>query len=325
MKILLTGITGFIGGHLCQQLITDRQHTIVALIRPKTKQNRYDRFAKHVKIVETDLTDAGAINRIFQQDTIEWMFHLAAMRGGGAASKEEFDRINIEAPVVLANAALKHGAKFLFCSSVGVFGTIPQRLPPTEETSKIGDNYYHYTKIEAEKQLLALQQQGLQLSILRPIITYGTGDRGFPFLLIKLIEKGILLLPTRDITIHLVDVRTLIQAFINVSRTPSAIGKIYTITDKEPVSLRMLVHHISMKLCGKPYPGWKIFPTFLYRLAESGFEHLLKNDAWMTRVKLMSRDWYYDGSFAEKELGIQSKETIPNIDYVVEWYKHVTR
>ncbi len=323
MNVLITGITGFIGGHLCQKLIDEGKHKIVALVRPQTRKERYERFADAIRISETEITDETAIHRIFAQHQIESVFHIAAMRGGGAASKEKFDQSNIEAPVVLANAALKCSAKFLFCSSVGVFGTIPAQLPPNEETPRNGDNYYHYSKIEAERRLHVLQVQGLQLTIIRPIITYGTGDYGFPFLLIKLAEKGFLLLPGRDIQIHLVDVRTLVEAFLKAANTPAATGKTYNMTDKTPVSLNALVNHISMQLHGRPYPVWKIFPTPLYRLAEFGFERVLKSDAWMTRVKLMSRDWYYDGTLAERELQLQRKETIPNIDYVISWYKNI--
>ena len=325
MNILITGITGFIGGHLCQRLIDEQKHDIVALVRPQTKKERYERFGKGVHIVETALTDQEEIDQIFRQHQFDCVFHVAAMRGGGAGSQAEFDLSNIDAPVILANASLKYETKFLFCSSVGVFGTIPQQLPPTEKTPRIGDNYYHYTKIEAEKRLLVLQDQGLQLVIIRPIITYGTGDHGFPFLLIKLTEKGLLFLPGQDIQIHLVDVRTLIDAFLQATWNADTLGKIYTVTDKAPVSLKALVSHISLQLRGEPYSAWKIFPTPLYRLAEFIFERVLKNDAWMTRVKLMSRDWYYDGTLAEKELHIQPKETIPNIDYVIEWYKGVMR
>jgi nucleoside-diphosphate-sugar epimerase len=322
MKVLITGITGFIGGHVCQRLMADGAHTIVGLVRPNTPETRYHQFRPAIQVNEIDLTDRVAIDALFAQQQFDWVLHIAALRGGGAASRAEFDRSNIDAPLVLANAALKYGARFVLCSSVGVFGTIPQDLPPTEATPKVGDNYYHFTKIEAERRLSALQTQGLQLVIVRPIITYGIGDRGFPFLLIKLTEHGLLLLPTQDIQIHFVDVRTLAEAFAQILTAPDAIGKTYTITDRAPVSLHALVNHIASRLIGRPYPGWKRFPTGFYRLAEFGFAHVFKSEAWLTRVQLMSRDWYYDGTPAARDLRLQLHETIPNFDYVIDWYQH---
>lgn len=321
MKILITGITGFIGGHVCQRLMADDTHTIIGLVRPESPETRYDEFRPAIRVQSLNFTDRMAIDALFAQHQFDWVLHIAALRGGGAASRTEFDRSNIDAPIILAEAALKYGARFVFCSSVGVFGTIPQHLPPTETTPKVGDNYYHFTKIEAERRLSALQAQGLPLVIVRPIITYGIGDRGFPFLLIKLTEQGLLPLPTQDIHIHLADVRTLAEAFAQIVMTPETMGKTYTITDVAPVSLDALVNHIASRLTGRPYPGWKRFPTSLYRLAEFGFAHVIKNEAWLTRVQLMSRDWFYDGALAAHDLCLNLPATIPNFDYVIEWYQ----
>ncbi len=320
MNILITGITGFIGGHLCQRLLDDEKHEIVALIRPHTQKARYERFVNAVQMIEADLTDQAAIDRIMTEHHIDCVFHIAAMRGGGAASPEEFDNANIQAPIVLAEAALTHQAKYIFCSSAGVFGTIPARLPPDETTLRNPDNYYHYTKIEAERRLHDLEKQGVHLVIIRPIITYGSGDRGFPFLLVQLVDRGLLLLPTQDIRIHLVSVETLVEAFVQAAVRPEAVGKCYTITDNSPVSLRAFVNHIATQLHGQPYPDWKRFPTPLYRLGEFFFERILNNDAWKTRVKLMSRDWYYDGSKAAKELQLHLKDTFSGIEDVITYY-----
>lgn len=326
MKILLTGITGFIGGHVCQRMLTDNiADTLIGLVRPGTDAARYQHFGKSVQIIETALTDVAAIEALFARHHFDWVVHLAAQRGSGTASRAEFESSNIEAPLVLAKAALKYRARLVFCSSVGVFGTIPKDLPPTEATVRVGDNYYHYTKIEAEKRLLALQTQGLQLVIVRPIITYGIGDRGFPFQLIKLTAQGFLWLPIQDIQIHLVDVRTLSDVFLRILQTPESIGKTYTVTDQAPVSLTTLVNHIALKVMGRPYPRWKRCPTVFYRLAEFGFERVLHNETWLTRVKLMSRDWYYDGTLVEQDLRLHLKPTIPNIDDVIEWYNNINR
>ena len=323
MNVLITGVTGFIGGHLCQRLLTAPQHAVTALVRPQTQKERYARFEPAVRIVAAELTDAASMQQLFARQQFDWVFHLAAIRGGGAAAPAEFERVNITAPLILAKAALAAGAKFLFCSSAGVFGTIPAQLPPTEATPRNGDNYYHYTKIEAEKQLRDLQARGLQLIILRPLITYGIGDRGFPFMLLKLIDRGLLFLPRQDLRIHLVDVRTVAEAFLRAAQTPAAIGQAYLLTDRAPVALHTFVHHISRRLRGKPYPAWKMLPLPFLRLAEFGFGQMPKSDAWLTRVRLMSRDWYYDGSLAAKELQLELPETIPNFDYVLDWYRQV--
>lgn len=323
MKILITGITGFIGGHVCQRLLTEGIQDVTALVRPGTLQERYARFRRGARVLAMDFTDDESLDRLFTEGVFDCVCHIAAVRGGGNASREEFERSNIQASLALAQAARRHGARFLFCSSAGVFGTIPQQLPPTEETPKVGDNYYHYTKIEAERRLLELQEQGLRLTIIRPIITYGLGDRGFPFQLVHLTAQGLLVLPTQDISIHLVDVQSVVEAFLRAATRQDVCGKIYTIADQSPVSLRALVQFIATRLAGKRYPAWKIIPTSVLRMAEYGIEHILKNDLWMTRVKLMSHDWWYDGSLAARELQVQPKMTIPNFAAMIDWYRSI--
>ena len=321
MKILLTGLTGFIGGHLGRRLVQTREHQLVGLVRPQTDPARFAPFAADMRIIPLEFTDAAAVNRLFAQEQFDCVLHLAAIRGGGAATQAEFYRSNVQAPLTLARAALQQQARFVFCSSVGVFGTIPRDLPPTEQTPRHGDNYYHATKIEAEARLRSLAQQGLDLVIIRPIITYGEGDRGFPFVLMKLIDQGVLLLPTRDLQIHLVDVQTVVAAFVRAAICPAARGKVYTVTDKTPISLTALVDHFARQLHGRPYPTWKRVPTACLRLAEWGLAHVVSSEAWLTRVQLMSRDWYYDGSDAARDFQIDLPETIPHINRALAWYQ----
>jgi nucleoside-diphosphate-sugar epimerase len=52
--------------------------------------------------------------------------------------------------------------KFIFCSSVGVFGTIPEKVPANLGNPLNGDNEYHYSKIIAEKASSAIHRYGSQ-------------------------------------------------------------------------------------------------------------------------------------------------------------------
>ena len=131
----------------------------------------------------------------------------------------------------LAEETLKQNGKFIYCSSVGVFGTIPKELPPTEATERVGDNYYHLSKILAEEQLQKMTKDGLNLIIIRPTITYGIGDFGFPFSLIKMVDKGIFF-RCRNTKIHLVDVNYLAEAFIKATTLDLKNGSAYNIVDK---------------------------------------------------------------------------------------------
>jgi nucleoside-diphosphate-sugar epimerase len=251
-------------------------------------------------------------------DTI---FHIGAIRGGAQASRETYKKVNVEATAHLAKIALERQAKFIFCSSVGVFGAIPRHLPPTEATDRQRDNYYHTTKILAEEKLHRLRGEGLNYVIIRPSITYGTDDFGFPYALINMINKGIFINCAASVKINMVDIRTLAQTFINAATTSVKNGSAYNLCDQSPVDLKDLVNFISQHLFHSNYPKIKTLPTFVFRLGEFVFARILKNEIWKARFQLISRSWYYDPQPAMEALTITPKETIPNFKYVIDWYK----
>jgi nucleoside-diphosphate-sugar epimerase len=323
LNILITGITGFIGGHLCRKLLDKKQHNqIIGLIRKNTDITRYQEFKDKKVICKLgELTDSEFINSVFNEYKFDIVYHIAAIRGGRNFSKKEYYETNVNATKYIAKQCLKHNCKLIFCSSVGVFGAIPEELPPNEQTKRKDDNYYHFTKIEAEKELQKLVKEGLKLIIIRPSITYGIGDYGFPYTLIKLVDKGLMILPTKEIKINIVDVNTLISAFINAGKANLPSGNTYNIADKNPVPLKKLVDFISYQLKNKKYSSLKKMPTPLLQLLDFTFSNLIKNELWKARVELISKNWYYDVTPAEKDLDITFHNTIPDFQYVIDWYK----
>ncbi|MBN2017875.1 MAG: NAD(P)-dependent oxidoreductase [Candidatus Cloacimonetes bacterium] len=323
MNILITGITGFIGGELCKTLLIEKSNKITTLMRLNTAIERFVFFKKNnVNCIEGDIADRDFIHSVFKKK-FDVVYHIAAIRGGRDFSKKEYYRSNVDAAVNIAEECLEHNVKMIFCSSVGVFGAIPKELPPTENTVRQQDNYYHYTKIEAEKKLKELVPQGLNLVIIRPSITYGIGDYGFPFTLIKLIDKGMMLLPSKDIMINMADVSTLIQAFILAGTAKIKSGSAYNIADRHPVSLKGLTHFINHELKNSDYPKWKKLPNFLSKLGLIIFSKLMKNELWTARIELISKSWFYDVTPAMKDLKIIPHDTVPAFSYVIDWYKQI--
>ncbi|MCP4401474.1 MAG: NAD(P)-dependent oxidoreductase, partial [bacterium] len=176
-----------------------------------------------------------------------------------------YKRVNVDATEALARVAIKKSAKFIYCSSVGVFGAIPKELPPSEATERQQDNYYHYTKILAEECLEELKQEGLDYVVVRPSITYGTDDFGFPYSLVNMVKKGVFLNCVAPVKIHMVDIRILSQAFINAAERSVKNGGAYNLCDLHPVNLKELVNFISQELFHDDYPKFKTLPTLAFR------------------------------------------------------------
>jgi len=319
-EILLTGGLGFIGRNVLSKLVK-KKIRVHLLVRPEKQIPKYAK-TDLIRPIYTDLEQINNFESEIRKRHFDTIFHIGAIRGGGEASREAYKKVNVEATEHLAKIALEKRAKFIYCSSVGVFGAIPKHLPPSEATERQKDNFYHTTKILAEEELQTLKKKGLKFIIIRPSITYGTNDFGFPYSLINMVNKGIFLNCAAPVKINMVDIRTLSQAFINAATTSLKNGSAFNLCDRSPIDLKALVNFISQHLFHSRYPRLKTLPTFTFRMGEFLFDKILKNELWKARFQLVSRSWYYDPYPAMKALAIIPKETIPNFKYVIEWYKN---
>jgi len=319
MKILVTGISGFIGKNVVRNLL-QKNVQITAVIRPNTNRKRISEFENKVKFIEIDLTDISNLRKFLSENSFDQIIHIGAIRGGRKFIKQQYFDANVNATEQLIINAKKNNSKFIFCSSVGVFGAIPKELPANNFTEKQEDNYYHFTKIYAEKLIQQYVLNGLNAVIVRPAITYGEDDFGFPFTLTKLIDKKMLFLPNREIKVHLTNIELLVQAFSKLSEINFKPGTAYNVADLHPVKLNEIVDFINQELNEKKYPNHKIINAKLFNFGEN-IARFFKNELWVSRFELISKSWYYDIQNSYADLGLKHIETIPNFKVVTDWYK----
>jgi nucleoside-diphosphate-sugar epimerase len=292
--VLITGATGFIGSRVAEQLLAE-QYSLVAIVR---KQNDYknveDLERKGTILVEGNFYDEELVEMIFRDFSIKSVIHIAALRGVGAGTKEDYYRTNVLGTEVLLQSSLHHGVnRFVFMSSAGVTGTIPGDLPGDTSGKFCGDNLYHKSKVLAEQKVCQYVEKGLDAYILRPVITYGAGDDGFPKTLVKLVKKRMLLLPTRDIKIHLLDVNTLADLVVKTLRHNGLRQRVFIAADDDPISLGTLANKIYHHYYQKEYPALLKLPETFFRVLLFYFK-LIHSEKWQTRLLLISNNWYYD-------------------------------
>jgi dihydroflavonol-4-reductase len=144
--------------------------------RPEERANA-DRLAgQGVEVISGSITDAGLCSRAARGAT--HVFHLAvAMREGGKKD-EFFEAVNLEGTGRLLEAAAEARAeRFVYCSTIGIFG---HRVPGvTREDSPLAPgNVYERTKVAAERMVRELAApRGLPFVILRPADVYGPRDQ----------------------------------------------------------------------------------------------------------------------------------------------------
>src|SRR5712672_2607429 len=133
MNFLVTGGAGFIGSHVCEQLLHeghsvwtfDDLNSFYAQDLKRRNLRDIQSLAKPFEFVQDDLTDPAGINDLFASTKFDQIIHLAA-RAGVRPSLEEpalYQRVNVEGTVNLLEAARRAGVKKLvLASSSSVYG-----------------------------------------------------------------------------------------------------------------------------------------------------------------------------------------------------------
>jgi nucleoside-diphosphate-sugar epimerase len=251
-NILVTGGTGFIGGHLLPVL--DKKKLQFTLAVRHHLPNHLSTENKVVKVGEidesTDWTEA-----LKEVDTV---IHLAArahqLNDQALDPEAEFLRINCEGTRNLAKNAIASGVKhFVFISSIGAMATLSEQLL-TKESPCHPDSPYGRSKLQAEQSLIELcQNSPMTWTILRPTLVYGAGNPGNMERLMKLIKTGFPL-PLGSINNRksFVYVGNLVDAIITCINHPNAKNQTFIVSDGEDLSTTDLIRHLGKALGKSP-------------------------------------------------------------------------
>lgn len=163
MKILVTGAAGFIGSSLCERLV--KKHQVIGLdnfcdyydISIKERNIQELQKSADFSMIREDLRNRAAIEKIFQDNEIDLVVHLAAMAGvrPSIADPDLYTTVNINGTVNLLDACRNSGVKnFVFASSSSVYGNnkkvpfseadaVDRPISPYAATKKAGELICH--------------------------------------------------------------------------------------------------------------------------------------------------------------------------------------
>jgi nucleoside-diphosphate-sugar epimerase len=142
---LVTGATGFVGGHLSERLVADG-YTVRAMARPSSDTRFLTGLG--VEVAYADLLDWPAVERVV--DGCDQVYHLAAATPRSRPSAEDYRGINETGTLHVIRASVAAGVRrFVFASTLGVFGRI-SRPPADERTPAHPNTAYRRSKWRAE-------------------------------------------------------------------------------------------------------------------------------------------------------------------------------
>ena len=125
MKILITGITGFVGGHLAERL-AGAGHTLAGVGRSATWPAGLAHLAGTAELHAADLLDEARVEEVVRHVRPDWLFHLAgyANTGGSFREPDACWRDNLAATRSLYDAVIRSGLRprILYVSTGLIYG-----------------------------------------------------------------------------------------------------------------------------------------------------------------------------------------------------------
>jgi GDP-4-dehydro-6-deoxy-D-mannose reductase len=125
MRIVITGITGFVGGHLVESLVP-QGHVLFGLSRRGIWPAPLAHMAGKVELLATDLADSARVEAVLQKARPDWVIHLAGYANPGRSFQEP-DRCwhdNLTATRAFYDALARTGQRprLLFVSTGLIYG-----------------------------------------------------------------------------------------------------------------------------------------------------------------------------------------------------------
>lgn len=294
MKILITGVHGFVGGNLVGAL--KKEHTIYGLdiVNPVKDGIRFTFGWEHLD--SNQIPDVDAI------------IHLAgkAHDTKNQAAADVYFKVNRDLTIKIFDYFLAHDSikKFVFFSTAKAAadkldGVLTEDVVP----SPVGP--YGESKIAAEKYILSntnlTNDANKQVYIFRPCMIHGPGNKGNLNLLYNVVKKGIPWpLGAFENRRTFTSIENICFA-VNGVLTKDVPSGIYNMGDDEPLSTNELIEEICKSFGKKPHI-WKLPKGFMNGVAKVGdILHLPLNSE---RLRKLTENYISSNSKIKKALGV---------------------
>jgi nucleoside-diphosphate-sugar epimerase len=320
-KILVTGGTGFTGGHLCERLARTG-YAVKALVRNPGRCSSLSQWG--VELVAGDLRDPESLKQATRGIAV--VYHVAALFRPENFSRKEMWEINVQGTRNILEAAIKAGVqRFVHCSTVGVHGEI-KNPPGNEETPYGPGDHYQESKTEGERLVLQYRNQGrLPIVIFRPGGIYGPRDLRFLKLIKGIKTKKFVMLGSGEVNYQMIYIDDLIDGILLCGTRKGAVGNTYILTGETAVTLNHLVRVIAEVLGVRPtrlhFPVTPVYVAgFLCELLCKPLG--INPPLYRRRVDFFRKTRSFDISKAKRELGFKPKVELKcGIRRTTDWYR----
>lgn len=284
---LITGATGFLGGHLAQRLVAEG-YAVRCLVRAGSDTTLLD--ALGVEPAVGDLTAPASLEAAVEG--CRYVFHCGALVSDWA-TVEEITRVNVQGTRALLDACARSSvARVIHVSTTDVYGYPGLAAIEESHAGRRFRNWYAQTKLAAEAEVRRAEaEHGLGVVILRPATIYGPRSREVVGEIARALVGGHMLLINRGRAVAgLCYVDNVVDAAVLAARGEHAGGQAFNVTDGVVVTWREFTDGLASALGCSP-ARWSL-PLWLANAIgfslETGYR-LLRRATGLKTKALLSR------------------------------------
>jgi nucleoside-diphosphate-sugar epimerase len=322
MKVLITGATGLLGGHLIKEL-QQRNEQIRALVLPV--ENADSLIERGIEVVRGDITDASSLPPAVKD--VDLIFHLAGMMGVWRPLAD-YRLVNVTGSENLYKAAQQAGVRrFVHTSSHTVYGLGYGRYLTENDPLRPDPDPYSITKAEGDRLMRRLMlTSDVETVILRPATFFGPGDRLHYGRMAQKVKNGKgLIIGKGNNTLPFCYVTDIVQGFMLAAYHKDAPGNVYNITNDRPMTQQEIFDAIADDVHGKrPTLHLPYLPIYYGAIvAEKVVARVTRTKPVVTQLGAMmfGSDNKHSAGKARRELGFEPQvELREGLKLAAEWF-----
>jgi nucleoside-diphosphate-sugar epimerase len=322
MRVLVTGATGFTGGHLARLLQRHGDQVSALVRRPDERATALESAGIDVRL--GDLADRHSLAAAVRG--VDVVYNIGAVYRQAAAGHDTYTTVNATAVGWLIDAAADAGVRrVVHCSTVGVHGDVEH--PPGNEDAPLrpGDEYQRSKVLGEEVARAAAARTGVELVIARPSGIYGPGDRRLLKLFRGVARRRFVVLGSGRIYYHLTFIDDLNDGFRLCGTVPAAAGGTYILAGGEVLTLNDLLAviaeeaHVTLPRFSLPvWPFWMAGAACEAVCVPLGIEPPL----YRRRVDFFTKSRAFDIARARRELGFAPQVPLrEGVRRTLAWYR----
>lgn len=326
MRVLITGGTGFIGSRLALQCL-ENGDSVRILGQENTPVELSNRQLAEASGAEVWLAPVTDRERIFEAaKDMDVVYHLAAAQHEANVPDQHFWDVNVTGTKNVLDASVGAGVKrFVHGSTIGVYGsalqgTLDENSPPAP------DNIYGITKLEGEQIALSYLER-VPVSIIRISETYGPGDWRLLKLFRAIKKRTFFMIGSGENLHHPIFVDDLNQGLRLAATAIEAVGELFVLSGKEPVTTNSMVTTIAEEL-GTTVRNFHA-PLLPFQVAAVVAANTLgvvgiQPPLHPRRMDFFKKSFHFSSEHAAKTMGFAPKNTFKHgVHLTAQWYSEM--